>query len=136
MARRNIDVVRGLMAALNGRDVDAMVKTFYSPEAEFTPALQAALEGTVYRGSREIRAYYDELYGVWDELRVEVEDLRDLGDTVLGTGRVMARGRSSGVSLDRAWTFAFKLVDGKVVWHRNFLDHADALEALGLADGP
>ncbi len=39
MARRNIDVVRGLMAALNGRDVDAMVKTFYSPEAEFTPAL-------------------------------------------------------------------------------------------------
>jgi hypothetical protein len=33
------------------------------------PALQAALEGTVYRGSDAIRAYYDEINEVFGALR-------------------------------------------------------------------
>jgi ketosteroid isomerase-like protein len=132
----NLGVVRGLIAALNRRDVEAMVGEFYTADAEFIPALQAALEGTVYRGSAAIRAYYEEIYDVWEELRVEATDLRGLGDIVLATGRVVARGKASGVALDREWAFAFKLVDRKVVWQRNFFGLAEALRVLGLSDQP
>jgi hypothetical protein len=58
MSQENVELVRRLVAALNDADVDAMVGDFYSHEAEFVPAMQAALEGTVYRGTDEIRGYY------------------------------------------------------------------------------
>ena len=130
MSHQNVDVVRGLVAALNDRDVDAMVTRFYSPQAEFIPALQAALEGTVYRGSAEIRGYYDELYELWEDFRVDVADISVAQDAVLAIGRVIATGKASGLRLDRTWTFVFKLRNGRVVWHRNFLDDAEAHDAV------
>ena len=124
--------MRGLFRALNDRDVDAIVTEFYAPDAEFMPALEGELEGTVYRGTNRLRAFYDDLYSVWEFLRAEISDVREVGDVVLARGRVTARGKSSGVDLDRSWTYALRLADGKIVWHRNFLDHAEALEALEL----
>jgi len=134
VTRSNVQIVRGLVEALNRVDIEAMVSDYYASDAEFIPALQAAVEGTVYRGSDQIRAYYEEMNGVWDELRVELQDVRDLGNTVAATRRVRARGKSSGAELDAPWTFAFKLASGKVVWQRNFADHPGALKAVGLEE--
>jgi ketosteroid isomerase-like protein len=129
----NVEAVQGLIAALNRRDVDALVNKFYSADAEFMPALQAALEGTVYRGSDAIRAYYDEIYEVFGELRFDVTDLRDLGDTVRATGRLVARGKGSGLDLDSPLAVVFRLRNGKVVWQQNFLDPAEVLRSSGIA---
>ena len=134
MSPENVQVVRGLVMALNRLDIDAMVNAYYAPQAEFIPAVQAALEGTVYRGSDEIRAYYEEMHGVWDELRVELQDVKDMGDTVAATGCIRARGKTSGAELDNPWGFVFKLTAGKVVWQRNFADPAEALNAVGLEE--
>jgi ketosteroid isomerase-like protein len=128
----NVEIVRRLVAALNSSDVDAMVRDFYAPDAEFMPAVQAALEGTVYRGSDQIRAYYHEIYGVWDKLRVELDGLTNAGDAVLATGSVTVRGKTSGAEMSRPWTFVFELVDGLVCRQRNFTDHTAALKAVGL----
>jgi ketosteroid isomerase-like protein len=73
---------------------------------------------------------------VWEDLRVETTEVRDFGETVLATGRVIARGKASGVGLDRSWSFLFRLRDGKVLWHRNFLDPAEARRAAELPDVP
>jgi ketosteroid isomerase-like protein len=132
MSQENLEIVRNLVAALNAADVPAMVERFYTPDAEFTPAVQAALEGTVYRGSDQIRGYYEEMYGVWDQLRVDLEDLTDAGDAVLATGSVTVRGKTSGAEVSRPWTFLFELADGMVRRQRNFTDHAEALNAVGL----
>src|SRR5690349_12462235 len=124
MSEENVEIVRKLVDALNSADVDAMVHRFYSHDAEFIPAMQAALEGTVYRGSNQIRAYYTEIYGVWDKLQVELDDLTDAGEAVLATGSVTMRGKTSGAELARPWTFVFELAGGKVRRQRNFTDHA------------
>jgi ketosteroid isomerase-like protein len=134
VSQENIETVRGLVAALNAADVDAMVSRFYTQDAEFTPAVQAALEGTVYRGSDEIRAYYREIYGVWDKLRVSLGRLTDVGESVLATGTVTLRGKASGAELVAPWTFLFELANGKVRRQRNFIDRAEALRAAGLEE--
>jgi ketosteroid isomerase-like protein len=72
--------------------------------------------------------------GVWDELRVELQDVKDMGDTVAATGRIRARGKTSGAELDRPWAFVFKLASGKVVWQRNFADPDEALRTVGLEE--
>jgi ketosteroid isomerase-like protein len=115
----NVEIVRELVDALNRADVEAMVERYYAPDAEFIPAMQAALEGTVYRGSEQIRAYYEEIYDVWDELRVELDEVCTRGDLVTATGRVRARGKASGVALDGPWAFEFRLAQDKVIWQRN-----------------
>jgi ketosteroid isomerase-like protein len=134
VSQENIEIVRRLVAALNDADVDLMVGRFYTQDAEFAPAVQAALEGTVYRGSDQIRAYYREIYGVWDKLRVSLEHVTDVGDSVLATGSVTLRGKSSGAELVAPWTFLFELADGKVRRQRNFIDRAEALRAVGLEE--
>lgn len=131
MSKENANVVTGLIAALNRRDTEAMVTSYYSPDVEFVPALQAAVEGTIYRGSDEIRAYYDEIYAVMEELRVDLNEIREQGDTLLAAGVVSTRGRGSGVKLQEPWFFVFRLSENKVVWQRNFTDRAEALGAVG-----
>jgi ketosteroid isomerase-like protein len=134
VSQQNVEIVRGLVAALNHVDIEAMVEDFYAPDAEFIPAIQAALEGTTYRGSNQIRAYYEEIFDVWRELRVHLEEVRDLGDTVAATGYIATRGKTSGAELNRPWAFVFKLASGKVVWQQNFASPADALKAVGLEE--
>jgi ketosteroid isomerase-like protein len=68
------------------------------------------------------------------ELRLEIEEFRDLGDDVLLIGRLRARGRESGVEVDSAtaWLFTFR---GSKVWRaRGYLDPREALEAAGLQE--
>jgi len=132
MSQENVEIVRNLVAALNAADVDSMVARYYTPDAEFKPAVQAALEGTVYRGSGQIRAYYEEIYGIWEKFEVHLADLTERGESVLATGSVTMRGKASGAELVAPWTFVFDLTDGRVRRQRNFTDHADALKAVGL----
>jgi len=134
MSQENVELVRRLVAALNDADVDAMVGDFYSHEAEFVPAMQAALEGTVYRGTDEIRGYYEEIYSVWDGLRVDLDEATGAGEAVVATGFVTLRGKASGVELVRPWTFVFEITKGKVRRQRNFIDHGEALKAVGLEE--
>jgi ketosteroid isomerase-like protein/gamma-glutamylcyclotransferase (GGCT)/AIG2-like uncharacterized protein YtfP len=122
MAQGNVEVIRGLVAALNRMDVDAMVVDFYTPDAEFVPAVQAELEGTVYRGSDAIRAYYDEVREVWEELHVDLDDVREAGGTVIANGSLTLRGRTSGAELVRPWGFVFELENGRVRRQTNFAD--------------
>jgi ketosteroid isomerase-like protein len=130
VSKGNANVVTGLIAALNSRDTEAMVTSYYSPDVEFIPALQAAIEGTIYRGSDEIRAYYDEIYAIMEELRVDLNEICEQGDTLLAAGVVSTRGRGSGVKLQKPWFFVFRLSRSKVVWQRNFADRAEALRVV------
>jgi hypothetical protein len=47
MSSQNVNVVQRMIAALNRRDIDTVVVELDSPDAEFIPAMQGALEGTV-----------------------------------------------------------------------------------------
>ena len=127
MTRQDEETVRAGLAALNRRDVDGMLATLH-PDAEMIP-LKAVLEGSVYRGHAGLRRWYADMSEDWDDLRIDVEEVRSLGDgRVLVLARFHALGRSSGVLLDQPAAWICRLVDGRVAQLRFYPD-AQAAEA-------
>jgi ketosteroid isomerase-like protein len=71
-------------------------------------------------------------YRGWDTFRAEDGDLRDRGDRVLWSGRLEGRGRIRGTPVSAPLDILYELRDGKVTQMRSFLDHDEALKAVGL----
>ena len=70
----------------------------------------------------------------FDEARTTPEEFRDLDDRVLMLGRVVGRGRGSGVEVESPTAFLTTLCDGRIVHVKGFLDWDQALEAAGLSE--
>jgi len=133
MSRENAEVVREALDAVNRRDTEAGLP-YIDPEAELQSAIIGGAEGNTYRGHEGIRDWMAESDATFEELRVEPEEVRDLGDDVLLIGRLYARGRESGVEVDSATAWLFTLRDGKIVRARGYLNPEEALEAAGLRE--
>ncbi len=108
--------------------------SFMDPNGELYSAIIGGAEGKVYRGHAGFRSWFAETEVAFETLSTDLTEFRDLGDRVLGFGRVHARGRESGVELDSATGWLFTLREGKIVRAEGYLDPAKALEAAGLPD--
>jgi ketosteroid isomerase-like protein len=128
----NVEIVKRLMEAVDRRDIDAFAEVT-TPDFEWLPVFAARVGGDVYRGREGIETFLGEIDEIWEEFRPLPEEYRDLGDGVLGLGRLKTRGRSSGVPMDSPWGGVYDLRDGKVSRIRTFLDHAQASQAAGLS---
>ena len=133
MSRENVEVMQRFHEAFNARDVAGFVALMH-PDVELVP-ITGRLEGTVYRGHSEVRAFlagFDDDWEVFVTLPVE---FRDFGDCVMSLGTWEARGRASGVNLSGqpgAWVAWMR--DGKITRQETFTDRAQALEAVGLRE--
>ena len=94
-----------------------------TPEFEWFPVLGGTVERTSFKGREGIAEQFTELRDTWEEFRVVVEEIRDLGDRVLSLGTLEARGRSSGVEVESpiGWLADFR--DGRIWRVRAFPDH-------------
>ena len=132
MAPENVAIVRGLMDAVDRRDIDTFAG-LVTPDFEWFPLFAAHVEGDVYRGREGIETFLGEVDQTWEEFRPVPEEYRDLGDRVLALGRLRTRGRTSGVPNDSPWGGVYDLRDGKISRIRTYLDHGEALRAAGLS---
>lgn len=87
-----------------------------------------------YGGASGIREWFRDVAQSWESFRFEATDIRDLGDRVLVLADVRARGRSSGVEIEDRWAWIVELREGRAASLRGFLDHCEALEAVGLSE--
>jgi ketosteroid isomerase-like protein len=133
MAQDNVEIVKALMRAVDRRDIDAFAAVT-TPDFEWFPVFAARVEGDVYVGREGIATFLGEVDETWEEFRPLPEEYRDLGDRVLGLGRLKTRGRASGVPSDSPWGGIYDVRDGKVSRIRTYLDHDEALRAAGLAE--
>ena len=69
--------------------------------------------GGVFRGREEIAQAWHNVREAWAEYRVEAEDARMVGETLLVLGRIYARGAKSGVVIDSEWSLVGRFKDGK-----------------------
>ena len=75
------------------------------------------------------------LHDSWEEARVEVDDIRAVGDDqVLARFRYVTRGKDTGMSFDTPMSAVFVLREGRIVRARYFWEHDDALGAAGLSE--
>ncbi|HEU4980013.1 MAG TPA: nuclear transport factor 2 family protein [Solirubrobacterales bacterium] len=135
MSQENVELFRRALEAFNRRDFDAVLEQL-DPEAEWHPGVQALLEGetTTFRGREEVRKGLQGLVDAFADLRLEVSEMRDLGDRVLATGRLHAHGTESGVEIESPWAYLVEYRSGKAIWVRAFHDPKQALEAAGLRE--
>ncbi len=133
MSRENVEIIRAAFDLYNRRDLaglqagatkDAVLYTFTEGRAENRP----------FRGREGIREWLESDAEAWEQLRAEVDEFRDLGDRVLAIGRIVGRGRGSGVELDSPAAWIFDLRGGRVSYMRGYLDPAEALKAAGLSE--
>ena len=123
--------MRAGLAALNRRDVDGMIATLH-PDCEMFP-LRAVLDGSVYKGHEGLRKWLADMLEDWDDFRIESIETRTTGpDRLLVLARFHARGRSSGVVVDRPAAWVCRLVDGKVAEVRFYEDAESALAAAAV----
>lgn len=132
MSQANVEIVKRLMDAVNRRDIDAFAEIATS-DLEWFPVFAAHVEGDVYRGREGIETFLAEVDETWEEFLPVPEEYRDLGNCVLGLGRLKTRGRGSGVPVDSPWGGIYDLRDGRVSRIRTYLDHGEALRVAGLS---
>ena len=133
MSQENVEIVRRAIGAFNHRDVELLAE-LTTPDFAWFPALPRAVEANGYRGREGMETYFGEVRGTWEELRILIDELRDLGDGVLLLGRTEGRGRASGVEVNAPIGIAYDFRGQKVSRCRAFLDHADALKAVAPAE--
>jgi len=127
-APENDDMMRTVVEAFSRRDVK-MLESILAPDAEIVP-IRAALEGTVYQGPNAAAAWYAAVDGSWEDITVEVDEMRTNGDLLLGLGRIRGRGRESGTAIDVQAAAVARFRDGLITHLRIYTDRAEAFEAF------
>ncbi len=136
MSRENAEAMRRAIDVWNRGDFDAyleLVEELVHPEVEWYPVIAQLVEGqqTVYRGIAGMRRFWEDWHELFD-FRFDETEIRDLGDTLLVLSYVSVTGRSSEVGLDAPLAMVVTFEDGLLIRSDSYLDHAEALEAVGL----
>src|SRR6266446_3207596 len=74
MSEENVERVRAAAAAFNRRDVEAF-GALLTEDAEIVP-IRAALEDTAYTGTNAVTRWFAAVEESWEDLSVEVEEMR------------------------------------------------------------
>jgi len=125
------------LEAYNRRDLEVVAAGF-QPDLEYYPYrefVEAGLAEPCYHGPSGYRTYIEGTYEVWGaDVRLEPKELIDLGDRMVVLADMPMRAQASGVPLGETYACVATLKDGRVFRQSDFLDHAEALKAVGLAE--
>jgi ketosteroid isomerase-like protein len=132
MSQENVEIATQAIDAFNGKDVDAFA-ALTTPDFEWSPSM-VAIEGETYRGPDGIERYFASIDNAWEKFRISRDGFRDLGDLVVMLGRLEGRGKGSGVPVDSSLGMVFDFRGGTISRIRGYLDHAEALGAVGLSE--
>jgi ketosteroid isomerase-like protein len=135
MSRENVEAVQRGVEAWNTDDLDAYLAEL-DPDIEWHPSIEPGLEGkaTVFRGHDELRKVWREYLGeAWERLTLRPQEIRDLGGSVLLLGRMDLTARTTGIEFSQEIGSLLEFRGRKIVRVRDFLTHAEALEAAGLS---
>ena len=137
MSRRRVaqaleQSVRATYEAFNRRDLDGVFEAFYDSDFVWQddPALPGGGEYTGRAGVGRVWARVDELF---EHFELEVEDVIEIDeDVILVLVRGHARTRLGGISIDNPAAHLYRVVGGRAVRCRQYVDRSEALAQFGL----
>jgi ketosteroid isomerase-like protein len=135
MSAENVEIVRRIMDAERRRDA-ATIFSLYDEGIEWdVSSAGAAVAGQIgiLRGHEGVRHWMRTWYEGFEDVIYEVEELIDAGEHVMLVLSQRGRGRASGAEVSVRMYGAWTMREGKVVRVAWFLDHDDALKAVGLS---
>ena len=126
MSQENVEVVRELFEALNALDVDVAVH-HTTTEAQLDLRQRVFNPGT-YEGHDGVRTFFSEISEIWERFDVEVEDIRDAGNSVVAIYEMTGVGRTSGVEVRMRSATVYDFRGGKVASMRMYREPSEALK--------
>lgn len=127
MSEENVELARRAFAAISARDLDAFLELM-DPEVVVVPRI-LAVEGGELHGHDGVRAWWDDIFGVFPDFDIEVAGIRAGGDWTVSEARARGRGDGSGSRFEDAIWVASRVRDGRVVRWQTFKSEAEAVEA-------
>ena len=132
MSAENVEIVRAIYAAVDTGDLE-LANSFIHPEIEFHTYAHSP-EAGVYCGKEAVQEYNETLFGQFERLRIEVEELIDAGDrvVVVSTQHAVPKGgqQEIGVHMAELWTVR----DSLLAERHSYSTKEQALEAAGLQE--
>jgi ketosteroid isomerase-like protein len=136
MSQENVETIRQALEAWRCDDLDLWLATI-DPTVEWHAAVERLVEGTesFYRGHEGMRRLWSFWRTEFEDFAVEAQALRDVGDDrVVLLGRIRWRGLASGIATESPFAMVITVRGGKIIRSMDYLDHAEALEAVGLSE--
>jgi uncharacterized protein len=120
--------VERAIAAFNSGDLNALLESF-EPDAEWLTTLDAPLHGP-HRGHDGLERLFRSWWEAWEDVSLDVEELRESRELAVVKCHFRGRARSSGeeVAVDRFWLFEVR--DGAIARVVSYHDQPEALEAM------
>jgi ketosteroid isomerase-like protein len=137
MSQENVEVVLHAHAAFSRGDLDAFLADC-EPDVTYRAAITQEIEGDAgdFRGHDGIRRWWSDLHDLYDGLRTDVLEVRDLGDRVVLVYVISGRAKGSGLVFEGGQTLAqvVHLRQGRIAEVRDYPGRSEALEAAGLRE--
>jgi len=136
MSQENVEAVQRVAEAWNADDLESFLAEL-DADIEWYPSIEPGLEGqtTIYRGHDGVRKAWREYRGeAWERLTIRPQEFRDLGEAVLALGQIDLTARTTGIEFSQEVGQLVDFRGGKIIRVRDFLTHAEALEAAGLSE--
>jgi len=129
MSQENIEIVRSSYDAYVRGDLGAALAPI---DQEIEIYDHDILDAGEYRGLEGLLQWQADWESSWDSWRWEPEDFIAVGDRVVAVLRVHAKGRHSGVDVERLDGAVWTLRGGKCVRLDYYGNREQALKAVGL----
>jgi ketosteroid isomerase-like protein len=139
MSEENIEVVRRGYEAFNrwgahpGEERNPEIPPLLHPEVEFH-TYAGVPEPGVYRGRDAVIEYHERVFGQFESVRIELEELLSAGDSVVIISRQHTVPKGSEAEIVQPVVEVWTIRDGLLAERRAYPTRADALEAAGLQE--
>jgi ketosteroid isomerase-like protein len=135
MSQENVESVREALVAYNRGDLDAFLDEYWTDDIDYRAVEGAPDDHGPIHGKAEMRAYLQDWFDTFDDLKIEPLEVIDAGlDQAVAVVRFGGRAKLSGVEVDLTFAALYTVRDGKVARGREYWTRAEALEAAGLRE--
>jgi ketosteroid isomerase-like protein len=122
----NTEVVEGAYGAFARGDIASVIDAVDEQVSWDVP--ESVPHGGSFRGKEGVGEFFQGLGGKWEGLELEIEDLIDGGDNVIGVGRASGR-LKDGDTASYGFAHVFTIGDGRIVRFREYVDLDERLRA-------
>lgn len=130
MSRQDVELVQAAFRAYAQDDMEGVLR-LCDEQIEITQPAELPGVPRHQRGHAGVREAFAIWPDQWDDFRVDILRVADLGDHVMVTTLQHGRGRDSGAQVETRFSFVFSVRAGKIAEWRIFMREEDALDAVG-----
>ena len=132
MSQENVEIIRAAIDAFNRVDLEGVLKDA-DPDFEFDLSRAVGPVQGVFKLDQTRGLLEKEVFGLWEAVRWEIDELREVGDHVAASITSYLRGRDGiEITARTPWVWTFR--DGSIVRQCGYQERQDALEDLGLSE--